>query len=285
MTVRASSDGVGVDMVAPTLVEEPRIVPVDTLADAPGFGEVVPVGGGAGGALPSFVAHQISRSVLRATWRFADADSARSLRHFVTIESTAAEGKAVVQGAPALANGTVLSDLELSDGTTYHLTATACDPPNPAGGNYLFQFKHGEGGSSVAGSPSTPIFEFDIRTDESGFDLGNDEAETMQVNAVIYIGYPNAKRAVSATTLDTRQPQDFAIASSSFSAGSTGGPASSSSATTLFGLNALAVYGAGAFVVLALISVVAVVTRSRPSSSPRKLQSTTELVPASSTAV
>lgn len=111
LTVTASSDGVALDLQPPHVVVAPQFEPVGAQPDAT--------------LSPLEHDHQISRSVLRGSWSFADV-SGRALSYWYTVD-THHEGVAVVRDAPALEDGFILAGLQLSDGDTYYLSVTACD--------------------------------------------------------------------------------------------------------------------------------------------------------------
>lgn len=112
--VEAASNGVAWDAEPPRVVVAPHFIPVGTLVDdAPA------------GALPSLTDHQISQSVLRAAWQFADAPG-RSLRYWYSID-THHDGEPIAEQAVGLEDGFVLSGVALREGDIYYLRVTACD--------------------------------------------------------------------------------------------------------------------------------------------------------------
>lgn len=111
LITQASSDGVAYDEEPPVVIEPPRFVPEGVIANAPLAND------GAD--------HQLSRTILRMRWRFADAGG-RAMRYWYTVD-THHDGASIINDATGLEDGAVLAGLDLSEGDALYLQVTACD--------------------------------------------------------------------------------------------------------------------------------------------------------------
>ena len=137
--------------------------------------------------------------------------------------------------------------------------------------------KNGKGGNSAACAheASTPIFESDFRTDAAGFNMADDAIKTMKVNAVINVEYANAaERAGGAVQNNAQQ----STVMPSFSMRTTGSTTGSSGSPALFNMNATMTYTVWVVLVMCVLAVLVVVSRTRGGSSKMvRVESTAEM--------